>query len=131
MKSKVTLVIRSLLGLLFIFAGVAGLFNLIPTPPDLPEKLVTFNTGLAASVYFMPFLKSVETLCGILLLTNFFVPLALVVLAPIVINIFLVHAFLAPEGLPLALVMGIFMIYLSFFAEPYKNTIKQLFKPKS
>jgi uncharacterized membrane protein YphA (DoxX/SURF4 family) len=131
MKSKVTMVIRILLGLLFTASGIMGLLNLIPPPPDLPPALITFNQGLMASVYFMPLLKSVETICGLLLITNFFVPLALVVLAPVVINIFCVHAFLAPSGLPLALVIGIFMIYLSFFAEPYKNVIKQLFRPKA
>jgi uncharacterized membrane protein YphA (DoxX/SURF4 family) len=107
-----------------------GLLNLIPPPPDLPEALMTFNKGLMASVYFMPFLKLTETICGLLLLTGWFVPLALVVLAPIVLNIFLVHAFLAPSGLVLAIIIGLLMIYLSFFAEPYSNTIKQLFKKK-
>lgn len=131
MKSKVTLVIRLLLGLLFFASGIVGLLNLVPPPADLPEALKTFNNGLMASVYFMPFLKAVEALCGLLLLINFFVPLALVVLAPIVIHIFLVHAFLAPEGLILAVVIGAFTLYLSFFAEPYKNVIKQLFKPKA
>lgn len=131
MKSKVTMVIRLLLGFVFFASGIVGLFNLVPPPPNLPEALQTFNDGLMASVYFMPFLKTVETICGLLLLINFFVPLALVILAPIVLNIFLVHAFLAPEGLILAVVLGAFMIYLSFFAEPYKNVIKQLFKPKA
>lgn len=131
MKSKITMVIRLLLGFVFFASGIVGLFNLVPPPPDLPEALQTFNTGLMASVYFFPFLKLVETLCGLLLLVNFFVPLALVVLAPVVLNIFLVHAFLAPSGVPLAIVMGLFLIYLSFFAEPYKHVILPLFRPKA
>lgn len=130
MKSKITLVVRILLGLIFFAFGLAGLLNLIPAPPDLPERLQTFNNGLMASIYFMPFLKIVETICGLLLLTNMFVPLALVVLAPIVLNIVLVHGFMAPSGLPLAIVCGLFLAYLSFFADPYSATIKQLFKRK-
>ena len=130
MKAKLPLIARILLGLVFLAAGITGLFQLVPVPPDLPEPLVKFNEGLAASVYFMPFVKSVETLCGLLLLSGFFVPLALVMLAPIVLNIFLVHAFMAPEGLVLATVLGLLLIYLAFFAEPYKHPIRALFKKK-
>lgn len=130
MKSKITLVLRIILGFIFFASGLAGLLNLVPVPTDLPERLVTFNTGLMASIYFMPFLKIVETLCGLMLLTNSFVPLALVVLASIVLNIFLVHAFLAPSGLPLAIFCGVLLSYLSFFADPYSAVVKQLFKRK-
>ena len=94
----------------------------------MPEKLLAFNTGLMASGYFFPFLKATETLCGLALLSGFFVPLALVILAPITIHIFLVHTFLAPEGLPVASVIGLLMIYLSFFAKPYSERIKPLFR---
>lgn len=130
MKSKITLIARLLLGFVFFAAGLAGLLNLVPTPPDLPMNLQTFNAGLAASVYFMPFLKAVETLCGALLLSGFFVPLSLVILAPIIIHIFLVHAFLAPEGLVLAAILGLLEIYLAFFSETYSGPIRQLFRRK-
>lgn len=130
MKSKATIVIRVLLGLIFFVFGLAGLLNLIPPPENIPERLMTFTQGLMASMYFFPLLKLVETICGLLLITGFFVPLALVILAPIVLNIFLTHAFLAPEGLVLATVMGLFMIYLAFFSEPYSGPIKNLFRPK-
>lgn len=130
MKAKLPLIARVLLGFVFFASGAAWFLKLVPVPPDLPERLVTFNAGLEASIYFMTLLKGTETLCGLLLLTGLFVPLALVVLAPIVLNIFLVHAFLAPSGLPLALVLGLLMIYLSFFSKPYSATIKQLFKAR-
>jgi uncharacterized membrane protein YphA (DoxX/SURF4 family) len=127
-KAKLPMIARILLGLIFFSFGLIGLLNLIPPPPDLPARLQTFNNGLMAAGYFFPFLKIVETTCGLLLLIGAFVPLALVVLAPISINIFLVHAFLAPSGLPLAIVIGILIIYLSFFAEPYRSVIKPLFR---
>lgn len=130
MKAKMPTIVRIILGLLFIQAGLIGLLNLFPPPPDLPVGLMTFNAGLMASKYFFPFLKSTELICGILLVSGFFVPLALVVLAPIVLNIFFVHAFLAPSGLPLAIIIGLIMIYLAFFAEPYRQTIAVLFKRK-
>lgn len=133
MKAKLPLIARLLLGFVFFASGVMGLImwiNKSPLPPDLPERLVTFNQGLEASIYFTPFLKIVETLCGAMLLVGWFVPLALVILAPVVLNIFLVHSFLAPSGIPLALVLGLLMIYLSFFAPPYAPSIKQLFRRK-
>lgn len=128
MKAKIPLIARVLLGLVFLFGGITGLLNLVPPPPDLPERLQTFNSGLMASGYFFPLLKGTETICGLLLVTGFFVPLALVVLAPIVINIILVHAFLAPDGLPLALIIGLLTAYLAFFAEPYSRVVKSLFR---
>ena len=128
MKAKLPLIARLLLGFVMFASGLAGLLNLVPMPPDLPERLVTFNNGLMASGYFMPFLKLTEMVCGLMLLSGFFVPLALVILAPVVLHIFLVHAFMAPSGLPLAIVLGLFMIYLSFFAPPYSGPIKNLFR---
>lgn len=130
MKAKLPLVARLLLGFVFFAAGLTGLLNLVPTPPDLPERLQTFNNGMMATGYFMTLLKGTETVCGLLLLSGYFVPLALVVLAPITLNIFLVHAFIAPSGLPLAIILGLLLVYLSFFAKPYSVVIKQLFRAK-
>jgi putative oxidoreductase len=130
MKAKLPMIARLLLGFVFFASGLAGLLNLAPPPPDLPERLQTFNAGMMASIYFFPFLKLTETFCGLLLLSGYFVPLALVVLAPVVLNIFLVHAFMAPSGLPLAIVLGALLVYLAFFAKPYSLTIKQLFRAK-
>ena len=128
MKSKLPLFARVLLGLIFFASGLVGLLNLYPMPPNLPERLLAFNSGLMATGYFFPFLKGIELLCGLLLLTGAFVPLALVMLAPIVINIFLVHAFLAPNGLPVAIMIGLLLSYLAFFSDPYSAVVKQIFR---
>lgn len=127
---KLPLIARILLGLVFFVFGLNGFLNFIPTPPDLPEKLQAFTTGLMASGYFFPFLKGTEVVCGLLLLVGAFVPLALVVLAPIILNIFLVHVFLAPSGLLIALIIGALEIYLAFFVSPYKEVIRPLFRSK-
>jgi len=126
----IPLVARILLGLIFTLSGLAGLLNLAPPPDDLPEALKTFNAGLAASQYFFPFLKGTEVVCGLMLLSGYFVPLALVVLAPIIINIFLTHLFLAPSGLVIAGVLGVLEGYLAFFASPYKEAIRPIFVKK-
>ncbi len=130
--SKIPLVARVLLGLIFFGAGIAGLLNMsAPPPADLPEDMKTYMAGIMVTKYFFPLLKGTEILCGLSLLSGYFVPLALVVLAPVVLNIFLVHAFLAPSGLVLAVVLGVLEIYLAFFASPYKEAIRSLFKSKA
>ena len=130
MKAKLPLVARVLLGLVFLFGSVTFFLNLVPPPVDMPERLKIFNEGLMASGYFFNLLKVTELVCGLMLVTGFFVPLALVILAPVVLNIFLVHAMLAPEGVPLAVIIGALMIYLSFFAKPYSDKIRPLFSPR-
>lgn len=127
MQQKIQLVVRILLGALFLFGGIAFFFT---TPPPLTGDMATFFTGLAASKYFFYLLKGTEIVCGLMLVSGFFVPLALVVLAPIVINIFMVHAMLEPSGLVTAALIGAAMIYLSFFSPSYSPAIKKLFVKK-
>lgn len=130
MKAKLPLIARLLLGFVMFASGLVGLFNLVPPPPDLPENMKTFMAGLMATTYFFPFLKLTEVICGLLLMSGFFVPLALVVLAPIMLNIFFVHAFMDPKGLAIPIVLGLLQVYLSFFAQPYSSPIKALFQKK-
>ncbi len=124
---KATLIVRLLLGFIFLGSGIAFFFS---TPPPMEGAMADFFKGMTATGYFFYLLKGTEIVCGALLMSGFFVPLALVVLAPVVLNIFMVHAFMMPSGLPLAVVCGAFMIYLAFFSAEYSPTIKQLFKKK-
>jgi putative oxidoreductase len=129
MKTKLPVIARVLLGLIFFVFGIIGLFNLVPPPPNLPERMQTFMAGMAATGYFFQLVKGTEIICGFLLLSGTFVPLALVALAPVALNIFLVHSFMDPQGLAIPIVIGILMIYLSFFS-PYSAPIKALFRKK-
>ena len=88
---------RYLLGLIFLVFGLNGFFNFLPQPP-LPEAGLKFIMGLVESGYMMPLVKGIEVVTGVALLAGIFVPLALLLLAPVVVNIFLFHAFLAPGG---------------------------------
>ena len=90
--------------------------------------IADFFKGMMATGYFFYLLKGTEIACGLLLLSGRFVPLALVVLAPIILNIVLVHTFMAPQGLPVAILVGILEAYLAFFSPQYSPTIKQLLK---
>lgn len=96
MQKKFSTIARYLLGLIFFIFGGIGLFNLIPPPPDMPADLQTFMAGVMATKYFFPFLKLTETICGLLLLVGIAPALALIILAPISLHIFLLHAFVTP-----------------------------------
>ena len=104
---------RVVLGLVFFVFGLDGFFHFFPMPTDpLPEKVVAFSTGMTATGYLFQLAKGTEVVVGILLLANRFVPLALALLAPVVVNILAFHAFLAPAGLPLPLVLLVLQLFL-------------------
>lgn len=124
---KVTLVLRVLMGLVFVASGIAFFFT---TPPPLEGAMADFFKGMAATGYFFYLLKFTEIACGLLLISGRFVPLALVVLAPIILNIFLVHLFMAPDGLVLGGILGAIEVYLAFFSAEYSPMIKQLFRSR-
>lgn len=96
MKTKIALASRYLLGLIYFVFGLNGFLNFIPAPTEMPAAAMAFAGALGATGYFFPFLKGTEVLMGLLLLAGFAVPLALVVLAPITLNIFLFHFILTP-----------------------------------
>ena len=93
---------RLFLGLVFTIFGLNFFLHFMPTPPA-PPRGAAFAGALFASGYLFPLLNAAELVAGLLLLGNRFVPLALSVLAPIVVNIVAFHLFLAPSELGLAL----------------------------
>jgi uncharacterized membrane protein YphA (DoxX/SURF4 family) len=124
---KVTLATRIVMGLIFLGSGIAFFFT---TPPPMEGPMGDFFKGMMATGYFFYLLKGTEIICGLLLLLGVFVPLTLVVLAPVILNIFLVHAFMMPQGLPMAVVLGAIETYLAFFSAEYSPTIRQFFRPR-
>jgi uncharacterized membrane protein YphA (DoxX/SURF4 family) len=103
---------RVFLGLVFTVFGLNFFLHFLPMPAA-PPRAAAFAGALFASGYLFPLLKATEVAAGLLLLGGLFVPLALAVLAPIVINIVGFHLFLEPSGLPLPLVMLVAEIYLA------------------
>jgi uncharacterized membrane protein YphA (DoxX/SURF4 family) len=91
---------RLFLGLVFTVFGLNFFLHFLPTPAPAP-RAASFAAALFASGYFFPLLKTTEIAAGLLLLAGRFVPLALAVLAPIVINIVGFHLFLAPSEIAL------------------------------
>jgi uncharacterized membrane protein YphA (DoxX/SURF4 family) len=90
-------VVRVVLGLIFFVFGLNGFLQFLPQPP-LPSNAGAFMGALAATGYMFPLIKGTEVIAGALLLSNRFVPLALALLAPVVVNIVLFHAVLAPPN---------------------------------
>lgn len=93
-----TIIARVLLGFVFFAAGVTY-FLLPPPEAKLPEAALAFAGALAKSGYMMPLVKGTEAVGGALLLTGFFVPLGLTLLAPVIVNIALFNFILAPSGM--------------------------------
>jgi len=94
------LIARNLLGLIFLVFGLNGFFHFIPMPPPsglAGQYLSTLFVSHALVVIFL-----LEIAGGALLLANRFVPLALVLLGPVLVNILIFHFLMAPTGLPLA-----------------------------
>jgi uncharacterized membrane protein YphA (DoxX/SURF4 family) len=120
------IIVRTLMGLLFLFASVSVLFNLIPQP-ELTGKVKVFMEGVNATGYLMTLIKITELLCGIAFVSGYFVPLATVVIAPIIVNIFFFHAFVDTSGLPVA---GLLVLANIFLAYANRDKFKPLLEAK-
>ena len=108
-----TLIARILLGLIFVVFGSNGFLHFIPQPATMPEPAATFFAGVAATGYFLPLLSGTQVAGGALVLAGM-VPLGLVVLAPVIVNIFLFHVFVVPEGLSIAVVVSLLELFLAW-----------------
>lgn len=120
---------RFLMGLVFVVFGMNGFLNFIPPPPpeSMPEGAVAFSAALMKTGYMLPLIKGTEVLAGVLLLTNRFVPLALALLAPVIVNIVAFHAFLAPEGMVMTLVILALQLYLAW---SYRAAYRSMLTPR-
>jgi hypothetical protein len=103
--------------------GLNGFLQFIEHPP-MSDEANAFMGALAATGYFFPVLKIFEILSGAMLLSGRFVPLALVFLAPIILQIFLFHAFLDTAGLALPILIVILELYLGLVA--YRSSFCKL-----
>jgi putative oxidoreductase len=96
-----TTIARIVLGLIFLVLGLNGFFFFIPTPPIAGFAATFFNTMIASHYSVMVF--GVQIIAAIMLLTNQYLPLALVALAAVLANILDYHITMLPSGLPLPL----------------------------
>ena len=120
------IIVRVLMGLLFLFASIVVLFKIFPQP-ELTGNVKIFMDGVNASGYLLPLIKITELVCGIAFVTGFFVPLATVVIAPVIVNILLFHIFVDTSGLPVAIALVAANIFLAI---ANWNKFRPLFEAK-
>jgi uncharacterized membrane protein YphA (DoxX/SURF4 family) len=97
----VTLVARILLGLIFVVFGLNGFFNFLSMGP-MPTGLAGQFVGALALSHYYWVVAALQIAGAALLLVNRFVPLALVLLGPVIVNILCYHVFLNSSGAVLA-----------------------------
>jgi len=119
------IIVRSLMGLMFLFASIVFLLKLMPIPP-MEGAVKTYNDGLQAGIYLMPTVKVIELLCGLSFVTGKFNRLAVVLIFPIIVNIVGFHLFLEPSGLPVAIPLLLGDLFLAYY---YRDAYRSLFQP--
>ena len=116
---------RYLLGLIFLVFGLNGFLHFIPMPPPKGALAAQFGGAIFASHYWVV-VFGVQVIGGVLLLVNRYLVLALILLGPVIVNIFFFHALMAPEGFPPALVVTLLELFLLW---RYRNAFAGLVRP--
>ncbi len=111
----ITAVVRVLLGLPLAIFGLNAFLNFIPQPEvELPEGAMAFTIALVNSGYMMELIGATQLIVGVLLLTNRFVPLAVVIFAPFMVNSVAFHLVLERSGLGMSLLFLALELYLAW-----------------
>ena len=97
---------RFLLGLIFLVFGLNGFLHFIPMPP--PSGVAGQFLGAMFVSKYLLFVSGLQVISGALLLVDRYVPLALTILGPIIVNILLFHGLMNPAGIGLAIFVTIF-----------------------
>src|SRR6201985_2921224 len=96
---------RYLAGVIFLVFGLNGFLNFIPLPP--PGGIAGEFMGALYASHYLWVIFAFQLVAALLLLANRYVPLALAILAPVIVNILSFHVLMAPSGLPLALFVAV------------------------
>jgi hypothetical protein len=122
-------IVRFLMGLPLLVFGLNGFFNFIPPPPTpMPAGAMAFAGALFQSGYMMQLIGATQLVVGLMLVTNRFVPLALVLFAPFIVNSIAFHVFLERSGLPMA---GVFLALELYLAWVYRAAYRPLLTAKT
>jgi putative oxidoreductase len=121
-----SIVARYLLGLTFTVFGLNGFLNFIHQPPPTNPIALQFLVSVSES-HFAAFFFAMQLLGGLLLLSGYFVPLALTILAAELYNILAFHLTLAPASIPPALVAAV--LWVLVFLQ-YRESFKGIFSAK-
>ena len=117
---------RYLLGLIFTVFGLNGFLNFIHQPPPANPLAIQFLVTVSES-HFAAFFFAIQLLGGVLLLSGYFVPLALTALAAELYNILAFHLTLAPATIAPALVASV--LWVLVFLQ-YRESFKGIFSAR-
>lgn len=106
-----TIIARMLLGLIFVFFGSNAFLRFLPMPP-LPQGVTGEYLHAFFASGYVYFIGGFQVIGGLLLLIGRFVPLGLTILGAVIVNIWIFHILMAPEGLPPAIVVAVLELFL-------------------
>jgi hypothetical protein len=121
----VSAIARYLAGVIFLVFGLNGFLHFIPLPP--PDGVAGQFMGALFVSHYLTLIFGLQVIAAVLLLANRYVPLALAVLAPVIVNILCFHALMAPSGLPLALFVAVLWALIFVDVRP---AFAALFQPR-
>ena len=118
-----SLIARYLAGVIFLVMGLNGFLNFIPFPP--PGGIAAQFMGALYVSHYLWVIFAFQLVAGLLLLVNRYVPLAVAMLAPVLVNILVFHALMAPSGLPLALFVAVLWTVIFVDVRPAFSGLSQ------
>lgn len=104
-------VLRVLFGSVYLVYGLNGFLRFMPVPPQSPEAQ-GFLDALYATGYMLPLWKTFEVAAGLLLVADRFVALALLLIAPITVNIFFFRLMLDRSLNPIGFILAAAQLFL-------------------
>jgi uncharacterized membrane protein YphA (DoxX/SURF4 family) len=123
MNAKLSMILRILLGLILVVFGANKFLDFMPHM-EMPEAAGNFMGAMMATGYMFKLVGATEVVVGLLLIAKKAVPFALIVLAPVALNMVFFHLFLAPAGIVPAAVVTLLTIVLIY---DNWNSYKSLF----
>src|ERR1700733_2967406 len=124
-----TVIARYLAGVIFLVFGLNGFLNFISLPP--PGGVAGQFMGALYASHYLVVIFALQIIAAVPLLVNRYVPLAVAVLAPVIVNILFFHALMAPSGLPLALFVAVLWALIFVDVRPaFKGLFQSRLQPR-
>ena len=125
-----SIIARYLAGVIFLVMGLNGFLNFIQFPP--PAGIAAQFMGALYVSHYLWVIFAFQVIAGVLLLVNRFVPLAVAILAPVLVNILTFHMLMAPSGLPMALVVAVLWVLIFIEVRPaFSGLFQSRWQPRA
>ena len=125
-----SIIARYLAGVIFLVMGLNGFLNFIHFPP--PAGIAGQFMGALYVSHYLWVIFAFQVIAGALLLVNRFVPLAVAILAPVLVNILTFHVLMAPSGLPMALVVAVLWVLIFIEVRPaFSGLFQSRWQPRA